>query len=346
MINISGAPPNCIIIPPPPPYKDNYSGPGNPACYLTFDAVNDWGGQSFTASQKYNFARVDLYIKKGSGSAVGDVLVELYAVDGNGHPDGPMLNSGVILNADISEDYAWVTCYLNAMRLTPYIVSLATKYCLVVHGLGFTEVHILYWQCGGDGSGYPNGDQEWSINGGATWSTDNTRDQLFRCYKSPYIDNYSGRVLGGGSSMFNSKNIWAGNSFTAQKSYPLKRLEMYFHKDVGSNVVNLIMALYSLNVGNHPLAVLTQGNIPDVDVPEGVPTWVGCSVPEYDIVADTKYAVILRGPSLNGSNLIRVTWDYWLAASDFAGGDYEYSNSGGLSWVTMTDKDFLFRCYP
>lgn len=345
MINISGAPPNSIIIPPPLPYKDNYSGPGNPACYLTLNNVDDWAGQSFTASQKYNFARVDLWIKKGSGSVVGDVLVELYGVDGNGHPDGPMLNSGVIPNADISEDYAWVTCYLNAMRLTPYIVSSATKYCLVVHGAGFTEVHILYWQCGGDGSGYPNGDQEWSINGGATWSTDNTRDQLFRNYKPPYIDNYSGRTLGGGSMPLNSQNDWAGNSFTAQKSYTLKRLEMYFHKDVGHNVGNLKIGLFNLDAFQHPNIALVEGTIPDADVPEGVPAWIGSDVSDYDIIADARYAVVIRGPTLNPSNLIRVMWDWWLGDSDFALGDYEWTITGGFSWTTSTNKDWLFRCF-
>jgi len=346
MINISGAPPNAIIVPPPPDYYDNYSGPGNPACFLTFDNVNDWGGQSFTANQKYNFARVDLYIKKGSGSAVGNVFVELYGVDGNGHPDGPMLNSGIIPNADISEDYAWVTCYLSVMRLTPYIISPATKYCVVVRGLGFTLVHILYWQCGGDGSGLPNGDQEWSINGGATWSTDNSRDQLFRNYTSPYIDNYSGRTLSGGSMPLNSVNDWIGNSFTAQKSYTLKRLEMYFHKDVGDNVGNLKIGLFNLDIADHPDVFLVEGTIPDADVPEGVPAWVGSDVPDYDIVGDARYAVVLHGPSLNPSNLIRVMWEGWLGTSDFAGGDMEWTITGGMTWTTYTTQDVLFRCYP
>lgn len=335
-----------IQSPPPPPYYDNYSGPANPACYLTLNNVNDWGGQSFTATQKYNFATVELWIKKGPGSVVGSVRVELYDVDGDGHPDGPMLNSGIIPNADISEDYAWVSCDLDVMRLTPYIINPSIKYCLVVHGLGLTEVHILYWQCGGDGSGLPNGDQEWSINGGATWSTDNTRDQLFRNYTSPYIDNYSGTQLGGGEMPLNSPNDWAGNSFTAQKSYPLKRLEMYFHKDVGDDVGNLIMALYSVDGLGHPLVVLTQGTIPDADVPEGVTAWVGCDVPEFNNVADTKYAVVIRGPSLGPSNIIRVRWDWHNLDSDFAGGDYEWTITGGLSWTTSTDKDWLFRCYP
>ena len=344
MINISGPAGKSVL--PSPPYFDNYSSP-NPACYLTLNNVNDWGGQSFTVNggQKYNFATVHLWIKKGSGSAVGNILVELYGVDVDGHPDGPMLNSGVIPNADISEDYAWVSCDLNVMRLTPHIVTPATKYCLVVHGLGLTLVHILYWQCGGDGSGYPNGDQEWSINGGATWSTDNTRDQLFRNYTSLYVDNYSGTQLGGGSTPCNSQNDWAGNSFTAQKSYTLKRLEMYFHKDAGDNVGNLKIGLFNLDIADHPDVFLVEGTVPDADVPEGVPAWVGSDVSDYDIVEDSRYAVVIHGPSLSPSNLIRVMWDWKLADSDFAGGDMEWTITGGMIWTTSTNKDFLFRCY-
>jgi len=161
MINISGAPPNSLKGgPPPPPYYDNYSGPANPACFLTFNASQYWGGQSFTTTQKYNLATVELWIKKGPGANVGDVNIELYAVDGNGHPDGPVLNSGVIPNADISEDYAWVSCDLDDMRLTAYQLNAATKYCVVVNGLGFTDVHLLEWACGGsDNPNNPSG--EW-----------------------------------------------------------------------------------------------------------------------------------------------------------------------------------------
>jgi len=347
MIHISGAPPNRLAGgPPPPPYYDNYSGPANPACFLTLDAVNDWGGQSFTTTQKYNLAIVELWIKKGPGANVGDVDVELYAVEGNGHPTGSLLNSGVIPNADISEDYAWVSCNLNNWKLTYHLLSAATKYCVVVHGLGFTVVHLLKWACGGDGSDYPNGDQEWSTDGGVIWSTDNARDQLFRCYPPPFFDNYSGSMLEGGQQMINSAVFWAGQSFTAMKSYTLERIDTYFHKDVGMEVGDIVTELYHVDGEGKPTGgALTAGTIHNEDVPEGTGEFLRCGVSPYDISVDTKYANVIRGPSLGPSNVIRVRWDYYLSQSDFEGGEMMVSGNAGATWVIYDTKDFLFRCY-
>jgi len=163
MINISGAPPNSLAGgPPAPPYYDNYSGPANPACFLTLDSAGDWAGQSFTTSKSYYLKYVELWIKKGPGSNVGDIDVEIYAVDGEDHPLVPVLNSGIIANADVAEEYGWVFCTLDDF----YLLSADTKYCIVIHGVSLDVDNTLIWACGGDGSGLPNGDQEWSINFG------------------------------------------------------------------------------------------------------------------------------------------------------------------------------------
>ena len=346
-INISGPGPNSIIATPPPGYFDNYSGPANPACFLHFFSAQHWGGQSFTTIQKYNLASVELWIKKGPGANVGNVNVELRAVDGSGHPTGPPLNSGVIPNADISEDYAWVSCDLDDMRLTTYQLDAATKFCIVVNGLGFTVVHLLKWACGGDGSDYPNGDQEWSVNGGVAWSTDNTRDQLFRCYPTPWLDNYSGTALGFLALNLNSANDWAGQSFTAMKSYTLNRIDMWLDKGPGDNVGNIIVALYDVDGNGHPDiagGALATGIIPDVDVLES-PSWVRCDMSQFNVVVDTKYCNVVHGYSLDASNVLTWCHDNYAGSSDFAGGDLEWSTDGGGAWSTTTTSDLLFRCY-
>lgn len=344
MISISGAPPNSLASgPPAPPYYDNYSGPANPACFLTLNAPDDWGGQSITPIQKYNLASVELWIKKGPGANVGNVNVELRAADGSGHPTGPPLNSGVIPNADISEDFAWVSCDLDDMDLTIYQLSAATKYCIVVNGIGFTVVHLLKWACGGDGSDYPNGDQEWSTNGGGIWSTDNTKDQLFRCYPTPWLDNYSGTIAPFSALILNSAAKWAGETFTAMKSYPLNRIDIWFKKNVGNFVGDILFGLYNVDEDGHPDIVagaLATGTIPDVDVPTNY-AWVPCDMSEYNIVVDTKYCIVVHGFSLNAGNII-----IWSYDAEFLGGDMEYSTDGGETWATQTGLgDLLFRCY-
>lgn len=341
MINISD-PPLSV----PPAYYDNYSGPANPACFLTLDAANDWGGQSFTTSLRYNLASVELWIKKVGVGYVGKIDVELYAVDGNGHPTGSKLNSGFVLPADISEEYSWILCALTDMRKTAHRLEPATKYCIVVHGTDLIVSKPLIWACGGDGSDYPGGDQEWSINGGVDWSTDTTKDQLFRCYPTPWLDNYCGYALGGGLSKLNGPNVWAGQSFTAMKSYSLDRIDLYICKEAGTFVGDILVQLFHVDGEGKPTGpVLTSGVIPDANIPEGVWDWIRCDLSAYDVFLDTKYAIVVKGPSTNPSNYLQWLWDNYAGASDFEGGDSLWTINGGSSWTVFANRDYLFRCY-
>jgi len=356
MISISGAPPNSLAGgPPPPPYYDNYSGPHNPACFLTMDAANDWGGQSFTTTFKYSLKSVDLWLKKGPGANVGNVDVELYAVDGSGHPTGPPLNYGVIPNADIAESWTWVSCILGNGKLTYYLLDAATKYCPVVHGVGVLGNPLL-WGCGGgggggggggDGSDYPNGDQEWSTDGGTIWTKDTTKDQLFRCFAPDFLDNYSGSVSPFIALTINSAAKWAGQSFTAMKSYTLNRIDIWMKKNIGDFVGDILFGLYSVDEDGHPDIVagaLSTGTLPDADVPTDY-AWVPCDMSEYNVVVDTKYCIVVHGYSLDAGNLIIWSYDNYSGLSDYAGGDMEWSTDSGGAWSTTTTSDLLFRCY-
>ena len=346
-INISGPGPNSIIAIPPPPYHDNYSGPHNPACLLTMDAPQDWAGQSFTTTFKYNLKSVDLWLKKGPGANLANVDVELYAVDGSGHPTGSPLNYGIIPDVDVAESWAWVNCVLGNGKLTYYLLDAATKYCPVVHGANLLG-NPLMWGCGGDGSDYPNGDQEWSTDSGSIWTKDTTRDQLFRCFAPAFLDNYSGSVSPFMALTMNSANDWAGQTFTAMKSYTLNRIDCWFKKNIGDFVGDLLFGLYHVDENQHPDIVggaLATGHIGDADVPTDY-AWNPCSMSEYNVVVDTKYAIVVHSFSLNSGNVIIMSYDNMSGLSDFAGGDLEWSTNGGGSWSTTATGDLLFRCYP
>jgi len=346
MINISGAPPTNAS--PAPPYYDNYSGPANPACFLTLDNDNDWGGQSFTTSQAYNLGVVELWIKKGLGDDVGDVEVAIYPVDGEGHPTGqPLRGFGRIPNADVSEEFGWVSCTLDYARLTVPLLRPAVKYCVVVHGPSLSAFNTLFWSCGGDGSDYPNGDQEWSDGAlPGPWSTDTTRDQLFRCYPTPFLDNYSGTAHAFMAHLLNGANKWAGQSFTAMKSYSLSRIDIWIQKGSGDFVGDIIVALYPVDENGHPDIMaghLATGIIHDADITTTA-QFVRCDL-DCNISAGVKYCIVVHGFSLNAGNVIYWANDDFASDSDYEGGDREVSEDSGLSWVTETDSDFLFRCY-
>lgn len=160
---------------------DFYQGTATPYIALILNSANDWAGQSWTlGSTAYAPTHAAIWCKKGPGDNVGTLDFEVYAVDGSGHPAGSALCSGTVPDSDVSESYSWVLCTFS----TSTTLSANTKYCLVVHGDDLDASNILIWSYDDSlgSSAYAGGDQEWSTDGGSSWSTDTTQDQLFRIY--------------------------------------------------------------------------------------------------------------------------------------------------------------------
>lgn len=192
--------------------RDNYSGTAEPYIALTLNAANDWAGQTFTTTAAYSISRIDIWCAKGVGDNVGNITVALYATSA-GDPTGSPLASGTIADADIGDttSYAWATCNLSAA----YNLSNTTKYAIVVHGVSLDASNVLIWSYDDDGLGasdFANGDQLWSTDGGSSWATDTTQDQLFRCYGTniPLADKrYSKKVVS-----ISNNEVWYGSDAT------------------------------------------------------------------------------------------------------------------------------------
>jgi len=61
----------------------------------------------------------------------------------------------------------------------------------------------------------------------------------------------------------------------------------------------------------------------------------------YDLDADTKYAIVVRALTGDGTN--EVVWQSDNTSPIYAGGNYEASFTSGVSWTSSTDKDFMFE---
>lgn len=342
MIKVRASPNIHIQGPPPPPPCYGYSGPANPACFLTLDSLNDWAGQSFTTIKKNNLEHVELWFKKSPGADFQNVYIELYAVDGNGHPIGPILASQVIPNADILEDYSWVSCVMSG-SLPPgtesYLLSADTKYCIVIYSNWVEAANILFWACGGDGSDYPNGDQEWSVNRGETWVTDTTRDQLFRCYPTPTTlqDYYN---TGQQSSYWCYGNIWLAQTFTANENYKITSVRLEIRRDLlpGNVIISIQGVVAGRPDGNNMAVKVFNAN----DLPPDM-GWV-------KIVFDTgaflssgiQYAIVMKVPGGDASN--RIVWSY-DNSGEYPGGSRVDSYDGGLNWNPVVAHDMMFETW-
>lgn len=350
MINISGAPPNSIVAIPPPPYDYNYSGPANPACFLKLDSVQDWAGQSFTTTEEYFLEFIELWLKKGPGSNIGNIYVGIFAVDGSGHPTGPALASGIIDNADVSEDFSWVSCDVSDL-LTYGFLNAATKYCIVVHGIGMTlnPANYLVWSCGGDGSGLPNGDQEWSINAGVDWTTDTTRDQLFRCYSPeilPVKDHYNyfnDRAFMNSEVAF-SQTRWEGQTFTAIENYTIKIVRLILSADndkTGKNViVSIRETIDGLPIAPDLCSGTLDGNL--IKVGDENRSWHEINLGSGVALSEgVKYAICVRSDDEPQEIMM------WEDAIDprYLEGNRVYSANSGVDWIPGAAYDICFETW-
>jgi hypothetical protein len=155
-----------------------------------------------------------------------------------------------------------------------------------------------------------------------------------------------------GTAILNAANDWAGQSFTTSIAYTISRIDVWCAKGVGDDVGNIVVALYETDGSGHPTgSVLASGTIANADIPEaGAYAWVTCTLDSSaNLDTTTKYCIVVHGPSCNASNVF-----YWryddngvAGGSSFAGGDLEWSTTGGVAggWSTDTTADALFRCY-
>jgi len=196
----------------------------------------------------------------------------------------------------------------------------------------------LFWACGGDGSGLPNGDQEWSIDAGNNWSTDTTRDQLFRCYALFLRDYYNtGGSVGAGSTP-DPENA---QTFTTQVSYSLSSVRLETRR-LGT-IGNVVVGIYATDIFGHPtgsalVTAVLDGSGWD-DVAFEWREWE-FSTP-VALADDTKYAIWLWGAGYNPTNC--PVWRYDVTG-EYPGGNYEYNYIAG-DWTEYVGKDFMFETW-
>jgi len=243
--------------------------------------------------------------------------------------------SGIIANTDVAEDYIWVSCTLDDF----YLVSTETKFCIVVHGDSLDVSNVLFWGCGGDGSGLPNGDQEWSINSGGNWSTDETKDQLFRCYpiflKEKYNDEGQGE-----SSHGSYVNFELAQTFTPQKDFKICGVRLYVTRSgtIGDVTVGIYGTSLSHPFGEAKVSAIVDGS----GWNQGGYDWIEWKYDTpYPLSKDELYAIWLSGTGYDVVNC--PVWRLDPNDPTYAGGNFEMDQGAG--WIAKLDWDLLFETW-
>lgn len=163
-------------------------------------------------------------------------------------------------------------------------------------------------------------------------------------------DNYTGTASPYLSVSLNAANDWAGQSFTTSVAYNISQIDLYLAKGVGDDVGTIIVGIYAVDGSGHPAGgALVSGTIANAVITEvGTYTWNECALSSaYALSNNTKYCIVVHGTSLDVSNVLEWPVDDLNDLSDFAGGDAEYSTTGGVpgGWSTDITADHLFKCW-
>lgn len=165
-------------------------------------------------------------------------------------------------------------------------------------------------------------------------------------------DNYIGTGTLS-SNMLNDADDWGGQSFTTSVAYNITRIDVHLARGVNGStheVGTIIVGLYAVDDGHPAGSSLASGTIASDSIPAvGSATFVTCTLSSaYILSNNTKYCIVIHGTSLDNTH--KLYWskdDDGAGSSDFAGGDIEWSTTGGVpgGWVTTDTADFLFRCW-
>lgn len=164
--------------------KQEYTDTADGFVEIFHSTTNDrYGAQSFTTEDAYTIAG---FAMRMYNPTVGDpqtLVMYLTAADGNERPTGPVLAtanvdaSGLIFDPQTQ----WLQCDFT----TPYDLEAATQYCLCVGCIEDTPTSVLRLPGKVSGGAYPNGENAFSWDGGATWTTHTgVGDHFFRTYST------------------------------------------------------------------------------------------------------------------------------------------------------------------
>lgn len=139
--------------------------------------TSTWESQTFTTGlgQRVRGIWLKLY-KQQVSSTPGIVTCSIKAVDGSNHPTGVDVCIGAIdgnavpYYSDTTADWVWIPF------TTGVLLSNSTRYAIVLRA----AASGLNWRCDATSPTYTNGNREYSTNAGTSWTTDTTRDFMFK----------------------------------------------------------------------------------------------------------------------------------------------------------------------
>ena len=331
---------------------------------LTFNSWSyvygvNWMAQTFNATTP-SILGVWLYCYKIG--TVGDLLVSIRAVGGNNKPTGGDLTSGTIAYARISS----VSARGLICRLTPYTLTVGTKYAVVVReaagdssnkvGVGISTTNL-----------YSGGNDLISSDSGTSWTAQTTYDFTFGIYipgslrgyfflghdadkdlKSKFVVRHSSDVDEANISIYNYTSCygvnWIGQTFVARATGKIAAVSITPVKQ-GTPTADCILSIRATSAGLPTGGDLVASTIPASSITTAVLKRI--ELTPLSVIKGTTYAIIWRDPSATSGNYISVYLSYNIVTGDYVTGSFIQSSNSGSSWASQgTTYDLNFKIHP
>ena len=138
-------------------------------------------------------------------------------------------------------------------------------------------------------------------------------------------------------------NIWFAQTFTVgAEAHSITEVRFVAYRELlpGTVTVSLRNTSAGLPVGADLTSGTTEGDNFTTDT-GGV--WYGVDLTEYDLTADTEYAIVIRAVAGDATNSLHLRYDGSTATFD--DGSEINSTNGGVTWAEDTDDDLLLEVW-
>jgi hypothetical protein len=154
---------------------------------------------------------------------------------------------------------------------------------------------------------------------------------LYEYYNTDYDDNTN----------FYGATWWA-QTFTPSTAHKITSVKLQLYRTGSPGTITV--SIRATDGSGHPTGSdLCSGTINGNSLTSSYPgEWYEITLGSgYDLSASTKYAIVVRAPSGNGSN--KLCWLRQMSSPTYAGGNQEISTNSGSSWTTYTQYDLMFE---
>ena len=309
-----------------------------------------WLAQTFTPSVAHRITSVKLLIWRFG--LPGTITVSIRETDSEGHPTGADLCSGTTDGDTLTDDLSgeWREIALGA----GYNLDADTKYAIVVRALTGDGTNRVIWRCDLNGI-YTGGNYEFSGNSGTSWNGTVGADLMFEEWgEPPTVATNAATGINPTSEIlyeyyntgFNSTvdffgAIWLAQTFTPSVAHRITSVKLLIWRFGLPGTITV--SIRETDSEGHPTgADLCSGTTDGDTLTDDLSgEWREIALGAgYNLDADTKYAIVVRALTGDGTN--RVIWRCDLNGI-YTGGNYEFSGNSGTSWNGTVGADLMFE---